>query len=219
MTFYIPVKLDTPERETLLRRCYTSIRRIYPEASITLLLSMDSLPLTMEYDATIRTNTGFSVVGALQAYLDEQSTDYAYILHDSMVVTHELPIPKSHILPIFHFDDMLDCGRYDTCYQDTLQSNYIEFRQTYTQGILGCSFVIQKGVRLTLPNITTKYQLEALERMLPYYISKQGYTLQPSLCGSIFDYNPWDNPQWTTDPLESFLSSPIPVVKTLAFRL
>jgi len=219
MAFYIPVKVDTPTRETLLRRCYTSIRRIYPDASITLLLSKDSLPLTMEYDATIRTNPGYSVVGALQAYLEDQSSDYAYILHDSMVVTHELPIPKSHVLPIFHFDGMLDCGRYDTCYQDTLQSNYTEFRQTYTQGILGASFAIQKGVHLTLPNITTKHQLEALERMLPYYITKQGYTLQPSLCGSIFDCNPWDNPQWTNDPLESFLESRIPIVKTLVFRL
>ena len=219
MAFYIPVKLDTVEREALVHRCYTSIRRIYPEANITFLLSNDSLPLTLEYTATIRPNPGFSVLGALCTYLDEQSSEYAYILHDSMVVTQKLPIPKAHILPIYHFDDMLDCGRYDSCYRDTLQTEYDSFRQTYRQGILGCSFAIQKGVYLTIPIIKTKHELEAMERMLPYYITTQGYTLQSSMCGSIFQYNPWDNPQWTTDPLESFLESPKPIVKTLAFRL
>lgn len=227
MKVYITVHLETPSQETLLQRCYTSVRRVHPDASIVLVQSQTSLPLRGVYDATVCVNPGLSSLGAIfLAGRDE--APFVYVLHDSMVVLRELPsLPDEvDVRPIYHFRGKM-CREHYPVAERVFRHRYADFLQTYTTGWLGCAVVIrpESARRIVgedlLRQITTNLRFQAMERILPVLGSMAGLRLGSSVCGDIFasDADPWLHLSRSQESIESLLSIQLPIVKTVGGRV
>ena len=227
MKVYITVHLDTPSQETLLQRCYTSVRRVHPDASIVLVQSQTSLPLRGVYAATVCVNPGLSTLGAL-ALAGRDEAPFVYILHDSMVVLRELPpLPDEvDVRPIYHFRGRL-CREHYPIAERVFQHRYADFLQTYTTGWMGCAAVIrpESARRIVSPGllrqVTTNLWFQAMERLLPVLSSMAGLRVGPSVCGDIFapDADPWVHLERSQESIESLLSLRVPIVKTIGGRV
>lgn len=228
MKFYITVHLKSSEQEVFLQRCYASIRRVYPDAPIVLVVSSTSLPLRGVYDATVRANPGLSTIGALYLAGQEPDDVPVVVLHDSMVVLRELPtLPSTlDICPLYHFRGRLCIEHYPIA-EMILQHQYVDFLQQYTTGWLGNAAIVRpEGARrLVTPGLVrqvrTNLWFQAMERILPVRSSLLGLRSGPSVCGDIFaaEANPWTHPERSGASLDSLLALPFPILKTVGGRI
>ena len=226
----IAVKLDTPDQEFYVKRCLQSIRQFYP-TTLVVLVKAAGTDLTIEPDAytRIEQNPYYAVFGSMYLFYTRHYAEYAYILHDSMVVLHPLPEPFGGVRFIYSFGSVhFYYQEYTAAYERILTAeDVLDIKQNLPLGCLGAACLIrhdaiqQMGLLDLIPKISDKHMFEAMERVLPYLTFKHGLnTTPPTICGDAFNTNanPWTH-GFHTAPLEQIHGISQPILKTLAARL
>lgn len=227
--FIIPTKIDTPSQEFYIHRCLKSIRRLYPVTKIIIALSKNTAQLSIEDPNTTQVeNPYFSTLGCLYLFYKHKYADYAYILHDSMVVNTHIPRTTSEVSFMYTFYEPGMCANiYHANYQKLLTPyQYSDMLQHQKNGCFGVSMglthsVIEKLKILdVIPNITTKNDFCATERIFAY-LCDSNHIAYDVLCGSIFGVaDPWTHPELASMTLEDILSRnyPLCIIKSLVGR-
>lgn len=212
--FIIPVKIDSKKQEFYIHRCIASIRRLYSDPII-LALAKDTHHLHLEYPGIEQIeNPYFSTMGCLYLFDKYHYADYAYILHDSMVVLSSLPAPSSNVSFIYDFHEPgMETQHYQSNYQTLLSADLCrDMIETQEQGCFGAAMglyhhaVSKTGILDIVGLVATKRDFCAMERVFAYMCRKSrvGHNV---LCGSIFgDANPWNHPEFETMSLTELLS-------------
>jgi hypothetical protein len=227
--FIIPVKIDRPSHSFYIHRCLASIRRLYPETPIVLALSKETPPIKTDHvNVTQVENPYFSTLGCLSLFSTHKYADYAYILHDSMVLTKVLPPTTTLVSFVYTFHEPgMEAHIYGQNYQKILSpEHYRRMVTTQTTGCFGVSVGIDHrviesiGILPLLPKITTKNDFCATERIFAYLCDSNN-VVYDSLCGTIFgEGDPWAHPELSTMTLDEILARnyTMCVVKSLVGR-
>jgi hypothetical protein len=218
----IPTKLDIPDQENVLIRCVKSIRRLYPQEPIIIAVAKNSLPLTVLFDeyTQVTANPYFSVFGCLYLFYAHKYADQAWLLHDSVVLTREIPNVSKFSFLYHFYEPSLDRPRNDEGYRRLL--NFFEYSQmlsTTKNGCFGNMFIIDHNcieeldILRFIPKINTKYDFECMERILYFLAIKNKYPTT-SLCGDIFRpiVNPWETPEYANYTLDTVLQMNFPAI-------
>jgi len=230
--FIVTVKITNQNQEFFIKRCIDSIRRIYPDTPIIIAKSPDTVcDLPSGKNIRIEENPYYSTFGALYLFYKHRYADYAYILHDSMCITRQLPDPTGDIRFLYWFGKKdIAHNHYRRGYEKLLPTTDVDrLMSTLSYGCFGCSFLIRHScIEKTqlldiLPNVQTKYDFEAMERIVAYLSIKHGL-IDPeiALCGDIFEsrVNPWTN-GLTYASLDDILrlKFPQPIFKSIVSRI
>lgn len=226
----IPTKIDTSSQNTLLVRCIESIRRIYPETKIVVVIAKNSIPVyvTPDEHTILETNPGFSVFGCLMLFNANKYADQAWILHDSIVLLKPVPNVNKFAF-VFHFNEPgLDIHRNNEGYRRLL--SYIDYNDMVSRTKIGCfgnMFVIDhdeiKNIEILryCRHVQTKYDFECMERIVGFLALKNGYSTV-SVCGDIFDpvVDPWVHTEYVDLTIEQCqaLSFPTIILKAIIGR-
>lgn len=227
--FIIPVKIDTPSQSFYVHRCLASIRRLYTDTLVVLALSKDTSPVKTDHVNVIQVNNPyFSTLGCISLFHAHAYADYAYIIHDSMVLINLLPPTNTLVSFVYTFHEPgMEAHIYGQNYQTILSPEQCH-RMITTQktGCFGVSFGIDRsaiesiGILPLLPRITTKNDFCAMERVFAYLCDSNGVAYD-SLCGSIFgEGDPWAHPELSTMTLDEILARnyTLCIVKSLVGR-
>lgn len=176
LCFIIPVKIDTPSQEFYIRRCVESIRMFHPEARIIVALANGTPRLGFLDSAILQVpNPYFSMLGCLYLFHVNKYADYAFIIHDSMVVIKPIPITWHGVSYIYDFQGELDIDYNDKSYRRLLTAEeYNTLTNTHTQGCFGVTMGIEHktvekcGVLRFVPRVNSKVDVCAMERIFPY---------------------------------------------------
>jgi hypothetical protein len=182
LCFIVPVKIDTPSQEFYIRRCVESIRMFYPTAILVLVLASGTLPLDFQDPSILQVpNPYFSTLGCLYLFHVNKYTDYAIIMHDSMVVINPIPIKWHGVSYLYDFQGCIDLDYNDRSYRKMLTTEeYVQMTNTHTQGCFGLAIGIEHGtvekcgILRFVPLVTTKVDLCAMERIFPYLCRTHG---------------------------------------------
>lgn len=212
--FIIPVKIDSKPQEFYIHRCLKSIRRIYPVTKVIIALSKGTQSLSLDDPNIIQIeNPYFSTLGCIYLFYKYKYADYAYILHDSMIVNDVIPESKCDISFFYSFFEPGMCSHiYHPNYQKLLSPHqYSEMLRIQKIGCFGVSMalkhsVIEKlGILDIIPKLTTKNDFCAMERIFAY-LCTAGSIDYDVFCGSIFgDADPWAHPELSNMTLEEIL--------------
>lgn len=227
--FILPVKINTPSQVFYIDRCLKSIRRLYPTTLIVIALAKDTSMLELD-DANILQveNPYFSTLGCIYLFYKYKYADYAYILHDSMVVNRSLPTSSCDVSFFYTFHEPGMCAHiYGQNYQKILTAEQCHHMlRTQTQGCFGVSMGLRHSVieRLHILPLIEKIILKtdfcAMERIFAYLCESNGVSYDV-LCGSIFgDADPWAHPELAHMTLEEILSRnySLCIIKSLVGR-
>lgn len=229
--FLVPVKIDHPDQEFYVKRCIEGIRQVYPNTLI-VLVTAQGTRLTLEANETTKLveNPFHSVYGAIYLFYLHRYADYAYVLHDSMTVVRPLPPPSGAIRFLYSFPPhYFNHGYYMAAYKTLLSEDDIqEMMKTLPIACFGCACLIRhdaiEAMRLldVIPNVSSKYTLEAMERVFAYLAFKHCLvTDPPTICGDIFEptANPWgENKKLQTATLEQLRNFPHCIFKSIVSR-
>jgi hypothetical protein len=212
--FVIPVKIDSKKHEFYIHRCIASIRRLCNDPII-LALAKGTQRIRADYPRIEQVeNPYFSTMGCLYLFDKYRYADYAYILHDSMVVLSPLPAPSSNVSFIYDFHEPgMETQHYQSNYRKLLPADLCrDMIETQTQGCFGAAMglyhhaVSKTGILKLVMLVTTKNDFCAMERVFAY-ICRKSQVGHNVLCGSIFgDANPWNHPEFETMSLPDLLS-------------
>lgn len=213
--FMIPTKIDSPSQEFYIRRCLKSIRRIYPSTPIIIALAKGTSPIATDDPHILQVeNPYFSTLGCIYLLYRNNYAEYAYILHDSMVVNSLIPESSRDVSFIYSFHEPGMCAHiYHPNYQKLLSpSQYRDMLFNQKTGCFGVSMgmklsVIERlGVLELAPKLTTKNDFCATERIFAY-LCDSNHVEYDVLCGSIFgDADPWAHPELSNMSLEEILA-------------
>lgn len=227
--FIIPVKIDSPSQEFYIQRCLKSIRRLYATTKIILALAKRTPRLHIDDPNLIQVeNPYFSTLGCIYLFYKHKYADYAFILHDSMVVTKPIPRTGCDVSFFYYFyEPGLATTNYFQNYQKILSPHqHRDMMQHQKTGCFGVAMgmnhsTIQKLDILTIiPIVTTKNDFCAMERIFAYLCASNNINYDV-LCGSIFGIaDPWKHPELTTMTLEEILERnyPMCIIKSLVGR-
>jgi hypothetical protein len=227
--FIIPVKIGTPTQEFYIRRCLESIRRLYSNTLVVIALASGTDPLVFHDDNVIQVrNPYFSTIGCLYLMYVHRYAEYAYILHDSMVVSALLPKPTKDVSFIYTFHEPgMSVEHYRDNYRKILPPyDAFELERSQMYGCFGVSMGIRHSAieRLNIlplvSKITTKTDFCAMERVFAYLCRSQNIQ-HDVLCGSIFaETDPWAHPEFAHMTLDELLDRKynVCVIKSLVGR-
>jgi len=227
--FIIPVKIDTPSQEFYIRRCLKSIRRLYPTTRVIIALSKGTSPLVVDDPNIIQVdNPYFSTLGCIYLFYKHKYADYAFILHDSMVVNKPLPRTDRDVSFIYYFyEPGMAAINYTGNYQKILTPyQHADMMRNQKNGCFGVSMGLKHSIIQNLnilhiiPTVTTKDDFCAMERIFAYLCDSNGVNYD-ALCGSIFGpADPWVHPEFSTMTLEEILDRKYPmcVIKSMVGR-
>ena len=225
----IPVKLDRPEQQEILKRCLSSIRTIYPETPVYIVRAVGThLTIDLDYNTYIVQNPAFSTFGAMQLFEENRYADTACILHDSMVLLAPLPSPLPDVQFLYHFESpVFEHGLNLEGYRRLVPTETDALLSTLSVGCFGNALLIRHdrlvdiGLKYLYPKITTKYDFECMERILAFKVQRAGYS-RPSLCGNILSptTDPWRHSEYATMSLYQLraLDFPYPILKSCLAR-
>jgi len=212
--FILAVKIDTPKHAFYVHRCIASIRRIYTEPII-LVLAPGTAAIQTDHPGIQQVeNPYFGTLGCVYLFDRHRYADYAYILHDNMVVLSKLPFPSSNVTFIYDFHEPgMETRHYQKNYEKLLPPSMCrDLIETQTQGCFGPAMgiyhhaVSKTGVLALVPLVTTKDDTCAMERVFAY-ICRKNQVGHDVLCGSIFgDANPWIHKEFETMTLDELVS-------------
>lgn len=227
--FIIPTKIDTPSQSFYIYRCLESIRAIYPDTLIVIALSKGTSQLNISDTNTIQVeNPYFSTLGCIYLFYVHKYAEYAYILHDSMVVINIFPTPIKPISFIYTFNEPgMSANVYGQNYTKLLSP--MQCHDMITKQRYGC-FGVSMGLRhdiieklnifQIIPRVVTKNDFCAMERIFAYLCKSNGIEYDV-ICGDIFgETNPWSHPEFASMSLHDIKSKnyKVCVVKSLVGR-
>lgn len=203
--FIIPCKFT--RKRPLVFRCIKSIRRYHPDASVVVvdsdsddrkyLSKLGKFANTHVLDVRNRNY----VLGAVWRALEEYQDDFAYVLHDSMLLKGNISFLEDHdVTSIRYFRSWMgvdfrsgdaegDAVRfgYDTEQQmlwslDQFKGLGFRYRLPVFDGVFGCSFAARVSVLERLKELgfhrilaENKWQDQAMERNLGIFLNTLGY--------------------------------------------
>lgn len=230
--FLVTVKVDNPDQEFYVKRCLEGIRQFYPNTLVVLVTSKGTTLTTVQPDAVthIVENPFYAIYGAIALFHTHRYADYAYVLHDSMAVVHPLPEPTGDVRFLYSFDSShYEHNHYSEAYKVLLPLDLIEdMVRTLPMACFGCACLIRydaiKRMNLLelIPKVSSKYMLEAMERVFAYLAFKHRLVTDPlTICGDIFNPSvcPWYNAHLERATLSQLHNFPQPIVKSLVCRL
>jgi hypothetical protein len=219
LCFAIPVKIEKSQHEFYIRRCIDSIRRLYPDVAIVILLSSETSPLVFD-DINIFqiTNPYYGIMGCFYILDKYKCAEYAYIIHDTMVVLKELPTPEKPVSFLYDFKEpTLSAEHYDISYKKLLSSD--DYNSLFREKVNGCfgvtmgiqsKIIQQTGVLELLTKVSNKTDGCAMERVFSFLCKKNNIEYDV-LCGSIFGFMcPWNHPEFCKLTLQEILQHKYP---------
>ena len=227
--FILPVKIDSPSQEFYIRRCLKSIRRLYTDSLIVIALAKNTNRITLEYENVIQVeNPYFSTLGCIYLFYVNKYADYAYILHDSMIVNKPIIESDKDISFIYSFDEPGMCNEiYADSYRKLLSpTQHYDMIKTQKTGCFGVSMGLHYraieniGILPVLAKVTTKNDFCAMERVFAY-LCQLGRCEYDVLCGTIFnESDPWVHTELSTMTLDQILERnyTMCVIKSLVGR-
>jgi hypothetical protein len=229
LCFMIPVKIQIPKHEFYIRRCVKSIRRFYEKVSIIILLSDETNPIIFEDSNIFQIKNPYKFTLGCLYILDKfKCAEYAYIIHDSMIINRILPPPSKNVSFIYSF---FEPGMMNNIYSESYKKilsydDYTDLVTNHTEGCFGitmgirCDIVTKIGVLDILTSVTTKEDGCAMERIFSFLCKKNNIE-HDVLCGDIFgDTDPWAHPEFATMSLEEILNLNYPhyIIKAIINR-
>lgn len=227
--FIIPTKVDNQSHRFYIDRCIESIRRVYPDTLIVIALSKGTSSMEIDGDNIIQVqNPYFSTLGCICLFHLNKYADYAYVIHDSMVITKQFPMTSAPVSFIYSFDEPGMCSNiYMENYSKLLEpSECYAMVSKHRRGCFGVSMgldhdIIGKlGVLPIIPNVTTKNDFCAMERIFSFLCASNRIQVEV-ICGDIFgEANPWKYSEFSTMSLNDILARnfDVCVVKSMVGR-